>query len=202
VSGLEVSSAPAGARERILATAYELFSRRGVRAVGIDEVISRSGVAKATMYKYFPTKADLALAFLQRREQRWTVEFVEQRSAARAGDPEGQLLAIFDVFDEWFRQPDAFDACSFINVLVEMGPAHALGQAAIVHLANIRAIVARRAAAAGLIDPERFAACWHILMKGAIISATEGDTTAAQHAKAMARSLIEQHRDQGARLLP
>jgi len=50
------------ARERIVSTAYALFTRRGVRAVGIDEIISQSGVAKATMYRHFRTKNDLVLA--------------------------------------------------------------------------------------------------------------------------------------------
>ena len=64
------------ARERIVSTAYALFTRRGVRAVGIDEIISQSGVAKATMYRHFPTKNDLVLAVLQRREQLWTFDLV------------------------------------------------------------------------------------------------------------------------------
>jgi len=51
------------ARERILASAYELFSRRGVRAVGIDEVIEGAGVAKATLYRHFRSKDELVLAF-------------------------------------------------------------------------------------------------------------------------------------------
>ena len=61
------------AREQILDTAYELFTQRGIRAVGVDEVIARSSVAKATLYKHFRSKNDLALAFLERREQRWTL---------------------------------------------------------------------------------------------------------------------------------
>ena len=57
------------ARERILTTAYRLFTRRGIRAVGTDEVIAQSGVAKATLYRHFPSKNDLVLAVLQRREE-------------------------------------------------------------------------------------------------------------------------------------
>ncbi|MDT5225825.1 MAG: hypothetical protein QOG19_3232, partial [Mycobacterium sp.] len=60
------------ARERILGAAYELFSRRGIRAVGTDEVIERAGVARATLYRHFATKNDLVLAVLDRREQLWT----------------------------------------------------------------------------------------------------------------------------------
>jgi AcrR family transcriptional regulator len=186
--------APSKARERILTTAYELFSRRGIRGVGVDEVVESSGVAKATLYKHFRSKDELVIAFLQRREQLWTVDFVEAQSAARATDPEGQLLAIFDLFDDWFQNDADFEACSFINVLLEMGADHPLGRASARHLENIRAIIARRAASAGLIDPEQFAASWHILMKGAIISAAEGDVHAAQRAKELARVLIDRHR--------
>ena len=56
-------------RERILNAAYELFSRRGIRAVGTDEVIERAGVARATLYRHFAAKDDLVLAVLQRREE-------------------------------------------------------------------------------------------------------------------------------------
>ena len=182
-----------GARERILDGSYELFSHRGIRDVGIDEVIERSGVAKATLYRHFPSKDDLVLAFLERREQVWTREFVEAEAESRGATPDEQLLAIFDVFDEWFRD-EQFEACSFINTLLEMGAEHAAGKAAIVHLDNIRTVVAALAEEAGLRNTESFARSWHILMKGSIISAAEGDLEAAQRAKAMARLLIEQHR--------
>src|ERR671923_2051869 len=103
-----------GARERILDAAYELFARRGIRAVGIDEVIDRAGVAKATLYRHFPSKDDLVLAFLERREERWTRGLVEAEARRRGETPEEQLLAVFDVFDDWFRG-QAFDTCAFIN---------------------------------------------------------------------------------------
>jgi len=192
-TGTVVGWAHLGARERILETAYELFARRGIRAVGIDEVIARADVAKATLYRHFPTKNALVLAFLERREQRWTVAWVEAEARRRGATAEEHLLAIFDLFDEWFRTPD-FEACSFINVLVEMGPDHVVGQASIAHLANIRGVVRELAEEAGLRDPEAFARSWHILMKGSIVSATEGDVDAARRAQQMARALIAQHR--------
>jgi AcrR family transcriptional regulator len=184
----------ASAHERILSTAYDLFTRRGIRAVGTDEVIKRAGVAKATLYRHFPTKDDLVLAVLQRREQLWTHELVEAQSSWRGNTPEEQLLAIFDVFHDWFQQREDFEGCSFINVLLEMGVDHPAGQASVSYLDNIRGIVRRRAQAAGLVDIDSFARCWHILMKGSIIAAAEGDLDAAHHAKNMARVLIEQHR--------
>jgi AcrR family transcriptional regulator len=182
------------ARERILTTAYRLFTRRGIRAVGTDEVLAVSGVAKATLYRHFPSKNDLVLAVLQRREELWTLGLVEQQSRLRGATPEEQLLAIFDVFHDWFQKREDFDGCSFINVLIELGAAHPAGQASIQYLDNIRTIVRERAEAAGLVDVDDFARSWHILMKGSIIAAAEGDLQAAQRAQAMGRALIERHR--------
>jgi AcrR family transcriptional regulator len=182
------------ARERILKTAYDLFAERGIRDVGIDEIIERAGVAKATLYRHFPSKDTLVLAFLERREQLWTRGFVEAGARDRGKTPEERLLAIFDVFDDWFRNEAEFEACSFINVLLELGPRHAVGKASIDYLENIRGIVRSLAEEADLRDVESFARSWHILMKGSIISATEGDVDAAKRAQKMAALLIDQHR--------
>jgi AcrR family transcriptional regulator len=187
---------PSEARERILETAYELFSRRSVRAVGIDEVVERAGVAKATLYRHFPSKDDLVLAFLERREERWTKQWVEAEARRRGSTPEESLLAIFDLFDEWFQQED-FEGCSFINVLLETGDrAHPVGRASAFHLENIRAILRSLAEEAGLREPEAFAHSWHILMKGSIVSAGEGDRLAAMRAKEIGRLLLDAYRPQ------
>jgi AcrR family transcriptional regulator len=180
-------------RERILESSYELFSRRGIRAVGVDELIERAGVAKASFYRHFASKDDLVVAFLERREQLWTNGWVEKEARRRASSPEKQLLAIFDAFDEWFRRED-FEACSFINVLLELGPRHPGGSASVRHLENIRSIVRGLAEEAGLRDPAGFAHSWHILMKGSIVAAAEGDVAAAQRAQSMARRLIDDYR--------
>ena len=161
--------------------------------MGVDEVIARANVAKATLYRHFRSKDDLVLAFLERREQRWTREWVEAEAKRRGSTPEEQLLAIFDAFDDWFRRDD-FEACSFINVMLEMGTQHPAGSASVDHLENIRSIVRRLAEEAGLRDPESFAHSWHILMKGSIVAAAEGDVEAAQRAKAMGLLVLDHHR--------
>ncbi len=191
---LDVATPIPAARERILGAAYELFSRRGIRAVGTDEVIARAGVAKATLYRHFATKNDLVLAVLERREQLWTHGLIEARSGQLGSTPEEQLLAIFDVMHDWFQSRDGYEGCSFINVLLELGADHPAGRASVAHIDNVRDIVRQRALAAGLTDVEDFASSWHILMKGAIILAAVGDLEAAHRAQKMARSLIEQHR--------
>src|SRR3954452_2395560 len=107
-----------GARERILSAAYDLFSRRGVRAVGIDAIIAQSGVARMTLYRHFASKEQLVLAYLERREELWTRRWLQAEVEQRASDPAERLLAIFDVFDAWFRRED-FEGCAFINIMLE-----------------------------------------------------------------------------------
>jgi AcrR family transcriptional regulator len=184
---------PRQARERILESAYELFSRRGVRDVGVDEVIAHAGVAKATLYAHFASKDDLVIAFLAQREQRWTLAFVETEARHRGATAEGHLLAIFDVFDEWFRRDD-FEACSFIKLLLEMGAEHTAGRASIRHLDNIRSMLRGLAQETGLRESDTFARSLQLLMEGSIVAAAAGDADAAQRAQAMARTLIQQHR--------
>ncbi|KQR82056.1 TetR family transcriptional regulator [Arthrobacter sp. Leaf337] len=192
----EVAIGAADARQRIVDTAYQLFARRGIRDVGVNELISSAGVAKATFYRHFASKDELVLAFLEQRDRVWTVDMIVADARRRGSTPAEQLLAIFDVFGDWFRRDD-FEACSFINILLEMGANHPLGRASIDYLARIRGHVQQLAEEAGLRDTEDFSRSWHILMKGSIISATEGDTGAAKRAQAMARTLIEQYRPQG-----
>jgi AcrR family transcriptional regulator len=182
-----------GARERILNAAYELFSHRGIRAVGVNEVIERAGVATATLYRHFASKDELVLAFLDLREQRWTKDLIEAGAIRRGSNPEERLLAIFDVLDEWFHRED-FEAGSFIKVLLELGPEHPAGADSVRHLEQIRVIVRRLAEEAGLRDTDSFAHSWHILMQGSIVVAAEGDAQAARRGKSMARQLIDQYR--------
>jgi AcrR family transcriptional regulator len=180
------------AGERVREAAYELFSRYGLRAVGVDAVIEQSGVAKMTLYRHFASKEDLILDFLATREQRWTEGFVMAEAERRATEPHLRLLAIFDAFDGWFQRDD-FEGCSFINVLLETpdeaSPVH---RASVEHLANIRAFLARLAREAGIDDPESFAREWHLLMKGSIVAAAEGDRHAARRAQRVGAMLLRE----------
>jgi AcrR family transcriptional regulator len=185
----------ARARERILEAAYDLFSQRGIRAVSIEDLLEQAVVSRATFYRQFRTKDDLVLAFLQRREHRWTGDFVEAEARRRGSTPRGRLLAIFDVFDEWFHQDD-FEGCSFINILLETGDLdHPVGNASAAHLEYIRSVVRGLAEEAGMDGPdaESFAHSWHILMKGSIVAAGEGDSTAARRARSMGQLLLDHH---------
>jgi len=178
-------------RDRILDTAYDLFSAHGTRVIGVDRIIAEAGTAKMTLYRNFASKDDLIVAFLAAREQRWTRGWLQAEVERRARTPRARLLAIFDVFGEWFARED-FEGCSFINVMLELSDREDPGRVASVrHLSVIREFLAALAAEAGVADPEAFAHQWHILMKGSIVAAAEGDVLAAERAQEMGALLID-----------
>jgi AcrR family transcriptional regulator len=187
------------ARERLLRAAYELFATQGINQVGIDTILVKSGCAKASLYDNFRSKLDLAITFLDRREEIWTRSWLAAEIERRATDPIDRLFAIFDVFDGWFRS-EGFEGCSFINVLLEASVGSPLHRAAAVQLSKIRAIIVGLAEAAGFVDPEEFAQSWHMLMKGSIVSAGEGNLNAAPQAKRAAQLIVDgwPRRDRGA----
>jgi AcrR family transcriptional regulator len=180
------------ARERILETAYDLFSRSGTRAVGVDTIIAESGVAKMTLYRNFASKDDLILEFLRRRDELWTRAWLQAEVEARAAEPAERMLAIFDVFGEWFVRDD-FEGCAFINVMLELDDRDSrVRRACVEHLAAIRGFVRGLAVDAGVPegDADHVAAQWHILMKGSIVAAAEGDTLAAARARELGALLL------------
>jgi AcrR family transcriptional regulator len=180
-----------GARDRIVNTAYDLFSRHGVRAVGVDRIVAESGVAKMSLYRHFRSKDDLVLAFLQEREQRWTNEWLREEAWRRGATAAQRMLAIFDVFGEWFAVED-FEGCSFINILLEFDDReHRVHRATVDHLRNIRSFLRELATEAGASDPGALAHQWHILMKGSIVAAGEGDQLAARRARQIGQLLLE-----------
>lgn len=144
------------------------------------------------MYRHFESKRALVLAFLERRDEVWTRSWLCAEVERRASDPRARLLAIFDVFDEWFQDVE-FEGCSFINVMHEHpGPSDPVHRAAAAYLAGIRQFIEDLARSAGIADADGFARQWHILMKGAIVAAGEGDRAAARRAKAVSILLLEQ----------
>jgi len=103
-------------RERILETAVDLFSRQGYRATGINQVIDQSGVAKATFYHHFPTKADLCLAYLQTRNN---LEFNGISAfIARKRTPWSRFLGVIESLEPWLKQ-NHMRGCAFLNMVAE-----------------------------------------------------------------------------------
>ena len=80
------------------------------------------------------------LAFLERRRARWTDGWLRREVERRTPEPAERLLAVFDVFDGWFRDP-AFEGCAFINVLLEADAGHPARAASVAELADIRSFL-------------------------------------------------------------
>jgi AcrR family transcriptional regulator len=180
-------------RERILRTAYDLFCREGLHAVGVDRIVAEAGVAKMSLYRHFHSKDELVLAVLQRRKQLWT-DWLMQEVERRASTPQARLLAIFDVLHDWFRRKD-YEGCLFANSLLETHDRRSpVGAACVTQLATVRAFVRGLTEETGITDPDGFARQWQILMLGSIVAAATGDTQAAKRAQRIATHLLHEQR--------
>jgi len=177
-------------RERIDHAAYELFSRHGVRVVGVDAIVARSGVAKRTLYFHYPSKEKLVLAFLRRREELWTRGWLQEAVERHGGSPAERLLAVFDMFNSWFHRSD-YEGCAFIRVLFEHDdPKHPIRKSTEDHIRTVRDFVRQLAEEARVRDPDGFARQWQIVMMGSIIAAYAGDRDAARRAKKLGVLLL------------
>lgn len=154
------------ARERILGIADELFYREGVRAIGIDTIIARSEVAKTTLYRYFSSKDDLVVAYLEGRNQRFWQLF-EEVVDRYPGEPKQQLVAIFAWLDELLSSPESH-GCPFLMTASEFPetdyPGH---QVAIAHKQKMRDRIAEIAKMAGIEKAKELSAALLMLVDGA-----------------------------------
>ena len=181
---------PSAARERILATAFELFYARGIRGVGIDLIIARSGVAKATFYKHFPSKDDLVVAYLDTVDGVWSGQL---RAAADAAGPEpaDQLVGMFDALANACRR-EGYRGCAFINAAAESQPGTAVHDRTVAHKSAVLAWVRGLAQRAGARDPAALARSLTLLLDGGLASgALDAAPEAPAVAKASARALVD-----------
>jgi len=177
------------ARERLLAAAGELFYAEGVNTVGIDRVIERAGVAKASLYKVFGSKDELIWAYLMARH-----EATKQRMArelARYDTPRGRLLGVFEVQGETFAEP-GFRGCAFVNASAEANPGSRIQAAADHYREWVRELFEGLATDAGAADPVALARQLVLLYDGAGISARmDRDPATAEVSRAIAAALVD-----------
>ena len=172
--------------------ARELFAAQGIRSTGIEELISKAKVAKATFYSHFHSKDELVLACLARLHEARS-SAIEEAVHRQNGDPRG-LLGIFDALFDAFRA-GVNDSSSFVHVLMEMGAEHPLGAASIEYMAKSKAQITRLAKEAGVPGEEFFAQQCLVLLKGAVVAAAQRDWDEFDQARQMVAGLIESHLD-------
>ncbi len=180
----------ADARQRILDGASELFYQNGIRATGINRIISHSGVAKATFFHHFPAKDDLVVAWLQQPASRW-FDRIRTELDAKTESPASRLLTFFDLLGEWFAQDD-FRGCAFQNATAETPEAaHQVRQVTHDYTLEIQDYLRRTANDAGLSHPARTAEQLHLLAQGAIATAVATRSPdAAKVARAAAKRIL------------
>ncbi|MFC1420516.1 TetR/AcrR family transcriptional regulator [Streptacidiphilus cavernicola] len=177
------------ARERLLAAANDLFYEEGVHVVGIDRVIERAGVAKATLYSAFGSKDALIGAYLDGRHEIRRRRVTE--AVARHQDPRARLLAVFDALGEAFAEP-GYRGCAFLNASAEAGPDSLIVQATDTYRGWIRSLFTELAAAAGAADPDQLADQLVLLYDGAGVSARmDRNLAAAATARAVAAVMLD-----------
>jgi AcrR family transcriptional regulator len=158
-------------RQQILETASELFYQKGIQHVGINEVIAASGVAKRTLYRWFPSKDLLIEAVMTARAAHW-IHWFETAVSERGNTPKERLLATFDVLRDWYASPN-FRGCPFINAVLEIADAsHKAHHVSINLRESIRQIIVRLAAEAGIKNPDFFSRQYLLLIGGASLMAT------------------------------
>ncbi len=178
-------------RERLLEAANELFYQEGVHTVGIDRVLERAGVAKASLYGTFGSKDELVRAYLEARAQRRR-EGISQR-IARYEDPRARILSIFDLLAETARET-SFRGCAFVNACAEgpSDPATPARQVSSKHRAWVRDLLAQLATDLGARDPGEVARQLSLLYGGALITAfLDSDPDAPLVARGVAESLLD-----------
>jgi AcrR family transcriptional regulator len=183
-------------RTRILDAASEAFYRRGIAAVGVDAIVADAGVAKSTLYRHFPSKDDLIVAFLRRRDERWRA-WLRAEVERLSPDPAERPLAVFDALGGWFAS-DGFRGCAFINAAAEIAdPVHPARAAVQEHkrlCGEYLAELLRDAGRPGAVDE---AAALLLLMEGAMVSALiERHPGPAARARAAAAAILDHPRPQ------
>jgi AcrR family transcriptional regulator len=183
------AAARASARDRLLAAASELFYAEGTHTVGIDRIIERAGVAKASLYNTFGSKDELIRAYLEARHAR-----VAKRITAaieRHETPREKLLAIFDAQSEQFHDP-TYRGCAFVNASAETQPGSVVEQASDDYRSWVRGTFAKLARDAGAADPETLARHLVLLYDGAGVAARMDRTPdAAMVARSTAEILLD-----------
>lgn len=177
--------------DRILAAARDLFYRSGIRAVGVEEIVTHAGATKPSLYRSFGSKDDLTARYLEQYDSRFWALF-RAAEEAHPGDPRAQVLAFLAGIAERTATP-GYRGCGLTNALVEYPEAgHPARAIPIRNKQELRRRLREKAREMGAPDPEALGDGLHLLIEGSYVSVhlfgTEGP---AQALVENARRLIQ-----------
>jgi AcrR family transcriptional regulator len=183
------TSATPSARDRLLAAANELFYEQGVHTVGIDRIIEKAGVAKASLYSAFGSKEALVRAYLESRHETRQKRLMQKLE--RYHNPRERLLGVFEALRELVVESQ-FRGCAFLRASAEVSPDLNVRDVCDDSRAWLRALFVDLARAAGAAQPARLAQQLHVLYDGATVGAQmDRDPAAAVAARSMAAALLD-----------
>jgi AcrR family transcriptional regulator len=183
------TTARPSARDRILAAADELFYEEGIHSVGIDRVIERAGVAKASLYNTFGSKDELVRTYLLSRKAAREAQIA--RKIAGLATPKARLLAIFDVLGDVIADPE-FRGCAFQRATAEAPAGGSIRQVCDGSRAWTRSLMVDLGRDAGVVDPQALAQQLLLLYDGALMGARlDRDPSTATAARTVAEGLID-----------
>lgn len=181
-------------RDKILETACALFYQRGVRAVGVDLVVEKAGVAKTSLYRHFGTKDDLIAAFLEREDADFWGTW-DGVASQHGDDAVAELDAHLGWIGERVGRPN-YRGCPQINVAAEFPDMdHPARKIAAAHKRQMRQRLKGIAERLGVARPDELAGQLSLLINGAFVSSQifeAGEATPLLHRTAHA--LIEASR--------
>jgi AcrR family transcriptional regulator len=177
-------------KDQVFQTAARLFYQNGYRAVGVDTIAAESGIGKMTLYRHYPSKDDLIVAYLKDSDTTFWNGF--DQITKDASTPREKLLAFFESLQEYVTTPACY-GCPFLNVATEYPetdyPGH---QVAIEHKQSVRARFRQLAKEAGAKKPDILADQLFLLMDGAYMASRMfGAKNPAAHVAEAAHVLID-----------
>ena len=176
-------------RERLLEAANELFYAEGIQSVGIDRVIERAGVAKASLYSTFGSKEELVRAYLDERHARTLARL--RAAAETVSDPREKILAVFDAQAKWMRRQD-FRGCAFNAASAEAPAGGKVERATNAYREDLLVLFTELAQGVGARDPQVLARQLQLVYDGAGIAArADHDDSVVGPERAAAAALID-----------
>jgi AcrR family transcriptional regulator len=177
-------------KDKVFQTAARLFYQNGYRAIGVDTLAAESGIGKMTLYRHYPSKDDLIVAYLKDSDELFWSNFEEITKDAPT--PREKLLTFFQSLQDYVKTPACY-GCPFLNVATEYPEADYPGhQVAVEHKQSVRARFRQLAKEAGAKKPEVLADQLFLLMDGAYMASRMfGTKNPASHLAETAQTLID-----------